>query len=207
VRGNRSATAPNSSGLEPKFLVTPPVSPLISPQEPVIRGHQHKLSNLPTLSPVSSSPNNGVPPGPLSPRITTSDHSRATPSSIKDFDIIRPISKGAFGSVFLAKKEVTGDYAIKVLRKADMISKNQITNVKAERMILMKQAESPFVVRLYYTFQSKDKLYLVMEYLNGGDCAALIKAIGWLPEEWGKAYVAEVVLGLEYLLARGVIHR
>ena len=208
VRGNRSATAPASSGLEPKFLVTPPVSPLISPQEPVIRGHQRKLSNLPALSPVSSSSGNGIPQGPLSPRITTSGHSRATPSSIKDFDIIKPISKGAFGSVFLAKKKVTGDYyAIKVLRKADMISKNQITNVKAERMILMKQAESPFVVKLYYTFQSKDNLYLVMEYLNGGDCAALIKAIGSLPEEWAKGYVAEVVLGLEYLHARGVIHR
>ena len=122
--------------------------------------------------------------------------------------MIKPISKGAFGSVFLAKKKVTGDYyAIKILRKADMISKNQITNVKAERMILMKQAESPFVVKLFYTFQSKDNLYLVMEYLNGGDCAALIKTLGSLPEEWAKAYVAEVVLGLEYLHARGVIHR
>ena len=206
MRGNRSATVSTPGGIEPKFLVTPPVSPLISPQDSVVRGHQRKLSNLPALSLVSSSLSNGQ--GPLSPRITTSGHSRATPSSIKDFDIIKPISKGAFGSVFLAKKKVTGDYyAIKVLRKADMISKNQITNVKAERMILMKQAESPFVVKLYYTFQSKDNLYLVMEYLNGGDCAALIKAIGSLPEEWAKAYVAEVVLGLEYLHARGVIHR
>ena len=84
----------------------------------------------------------------------------------------------------MAKKKVTGDYyAIKVLHKADMISKNQITNVKAECMILMKQVEPPFVVKLYCTFQSKDNLYLVMEYLNGGDCAALIKAVGSLPEE------------------------
>ena len=71
----------------------------------------------------------------------------------------------------------------------------------------MKQSESPFVVKLYYTFQSKDNLYLVMEYLNGGDCAALIKTLGALSEEWAKAYVAEVVLGLEYLHSRGVIHR
>ena len=208
MRGTRSATVSTPAGLEPKFLVTPPVSPLISPQEPVIRGHRRRLSNIPALSPVSCSPISGTPQGPLSPRIITGGHSRAPPSSIKDFDIIKPISKGAFGSVFLAKKKVTGDYyAIKVLRKADMISKNQITNVKAERMILMKQAESPFVVKLYYTFQSKDNLYLVMEYLNGGDCAALIKTLGSLPEEWAKAYVAEVVLGLEYLHTRGVIHR
>jgi serine/threonine-protein kinase RIM15 len=110
--------------------------------------------------------------------------------------------------VFLAKKKVTGDYfAIKVLKKADMIAKNQITNVKAERMILMKQAESPFVAKLYFTFQSKENLYLVMEYLNGGDCAALIKSLGSLPEEWTKNYIAEVVLGLEYLHQRGVVHR
>jgi serine/threonine-protein kinase RIM15 len=145
----------------------------------------------------------------LSPRIPSiAPTSKTTPSSIKDFEIIKPISKGAFGSVFLAKKKATGDYyAIKVLRKADMIAKNQITNVKAERLILMKQAESPYVVKLYFTFQSKDYLYLVMEYLNGGDCAALVKAMGALPEDWTRSYIAEVVLGLEYLHARGVVHR
>ena len=197
------ARGSTQSSLEPRFLVTPPLSPLISPQE---SRHHRRVSNLPALSPSASFA--GINPGPLSPRVATSGLARTTPSSIKDFDIIKPISKGAFGSVFLAKKKVTGDYyAIKVLRKADMISKNQITNVKAERMILMKQAESPFVVKLFYTFQSKDNLYLVMEYLNGGDCAALIKTLGSLPEEWTKAYVAEVILGLEYLHARGVIHR
>ena len=133
--------------------------------------------------------------------------SKETPTSIKDFGIIKHISKSAFGSVFLAKK-VTGDYfAIKVLKKADMIAKNQITNVKAERMILMKQAESPFVAKLYFTFQSKENLYLVMEYLNGGDCGALIKTLGNLPEEWARNYIAEVVLGLESLHQRGIVHR
>jgi serine/threonine-protein kinase RIM15 len=74
-------------------------------------------------------------------------------------------------------------------------------------MILMKQAESPFVAKLYFTFQSKENLYLVMEYLNGGDCGNLIKSLGALPEEWAKNYIAEVVLGLEYLHDRGIVHR
>ncbi|KAL1921365.1 uncharacterized protein VTP21DRAFT_11081 [Calcarisporiella thermophila] len=134
--------------------------------------------------------------------------SRPTPPSIKDFEIIKPISKGAFGSVYLSKKRSTGEYyAIKVLKKADMIAKNQVTNVKAERIILMTQNDSPFVVKLYFTFQSKDYLYLVMEYLNGGDCAALLKAIGCLSEAWARNYLAEVVLGLEFLHNRGIIHR
>ncbi|KAI9270330.1 hypothetical protein BDA99DRAFT_317544 [Phascolomyces articulosus] len=139
-------------------------------------------------------------PAPITPRPLA--------PGIKDFEIVKPISKGAFGSVFLAKKRTTGDYyAIKFLKKADMIAKNQVTNVKSERMILMTQTDSPFVTKLYYTFQSKDYLYLVLEYLNGGDCSALIKVLGSLPEEWAKRYLAEVTLGLIYLHSNNIVHR
>jgi serine/threonine protein kinase len=117
---------------------------------------------------------------------------------MEDFEVIKPISKGAYGSVYLAKKKQTGDYyALKILRKSDMVQKNQVSNVRNERMILT-QLDSPFVVKLFYSFQSKDSLYLVMEYLNGGDVAALIKAMGQLDEKWAKQYVAEVILGLEF---------
>ncbi|KAF1835443.1 putative response regulator receiver RIM15p [Decorospora gaudefroyi] len=149
-------------------------------------------------------------PRPLSPRLipTTQPQPRAVPPSIKDFEIIKPISKGAFGSVYLAKKKSTGEYyAIKVLKKADMVAKNQVTNVKAERAIMMWQGESDFVAKLYWTFSSKDYLYLVMEYLNGGDCASLIKVLGALPEDWAKKYLAEVVLGVEHLHSRSIVHR
>jgi serine/threonine-protein kinase RIM15 len=130
------------------------------------------------------------------------------PPSIKDFEIIKPISKGAFGSVYLSKKKSTGEYfAIKVLKKADMVAKNQVTNVKAERAIMMWQGESDFVAKLYWTFSSKDYLYLVMEYLNGGDCASLVKVLGGLPEDWVKKYLGEVILGVEHLHSRGIIHR
>ncbi|EUC67421.1 kinase response regulator receiver domain protein [Rhizoctonia solani AG-3 Rhs1AP] len=188
------------------LLVTPPMSPSVAPQDDKTAKKTRRMS---TIQPIVASPTASSKDGPLSPRIPFSTVApRPAPSTIKDFEIIKPISKGAFGSVFLAKKKTTGDYfAIKVLKKADMIAKNQITNVKAERMILMKQSESPFVVKLYFTFQSKENLYLVMEYLNGGDCASLIKTLGALPEEWTRAYIAEVTLGLEYLHAKGVVHR
>ena len=188
------------------MYASPVLSPMMAPPElPTKRAHSRRPS---AIQPIGT-PTTGLTGQPLSPRLSSSvPLSRSTPTSIKDFEIIKPISKGAFGSVFLAKKKATGDYfAIKVLKKADMIAKNQITNVKAERMILMQQAESPFVAKLYWTFQSKENLYLVMEYLNGGDCAALIKSLGSLPEEWTKNYMAEVVLGLEYLHERGVVHR
>ncbi|GAP83500.1 putative agc protein kinase [Rosellinia necatrix] len=148
---------------------------------------------------------------PISPRLNASNPpplARAVPPSIKDFEIIKPISKGAFGSVYLSKKKSTGEYfAIKVLKKADMVAKNQVTNVKAERAIMMWQGESDFVAKLYWTFSSKDYLYLVMEYLNGGDCASLVKVLGGLPEDWVKKYLGEVILGVEHLHSRGIIHR
>ncbi|KAL1702282.1 hypothetical protein EV121DRAFT_262171 [Schizophyllum commune] len=202
IRTRRSTT----SLLEPKVVVTPPASPQVEPRDESVTVSRSGTKHGHRRHSTAHALNCG---GPLSPRQPSAPPlSRTNPTSIKDFDIIKPISKGAFGSVFLAKKKVTGDYfAIKVLKKADMIAKNQITNVKAERMILMKQAESPFVAKLYWTFQSRDNLYLVMEYLNGGDCAALIKSLGCLPEEWTKNYIAEVVLGLEYLHQRGVVHR
>lgn len=149
-------------------------------------------------------------PRALSPRLlpVTQPQPRAVPPSIKDFEVVKPISKGAFGSVYLAKKKSTGEYyAIKVLKKADMVAKNQVTNVKAERAIMMWQGESDFVAKLYWTFSSKDYLYLVMEYLNGGDCASLIKVLGALPEDWAKKYLAEVVLGVEHLHSRSIVHR
>ncbi|CCL99433.1 uncharacterized protein FIBRA_01451 [Fibroporia radiculosa] len=207
ISHNTIRPRPSLGTLEPRLLITPPLSPLVSPEDASTQrraGRRRHSTAQPILSPTNSV--SGIP---LSPRLpSVAPLSRTTPTSIKDFEIIKPISKGAFGSVFLAKKKATGDYfAIKVLKKADMIAKNQITNVKAERMILMKQAESPFVAKLYFTFQSKENLYLVMEYLNGGDCAALIKSLGCLPEEWTRNYVAEVVLGLEYLHQRGIVHR
>jgi serine/threonine-protein kinase RIM15 len=135
-------------------------------------------------------------PRPISPRLipTTQPQPRAVPPSIKDFEIVKPISKGEY-------------FAIKVLKKADMVAKNQVTNVKAERAIMMWQGESDFVAKLYWTFSSKDYLYLVMEYLNGGDCASLIKVLGALPEDWAKKYLAEVVLGVEHLHSRSIVHR
>ena len=188
-------------------LPSPVTSPPLSSTEmssPIVSAHRHRRQ-----SSAASSTTDFIKP-PVSPKLAglSQPPARAVPTSIKDFEIIKPISKGAFGSVYLSKKKSTGDYfAIKVLRKADMVAKNQVTNVKAERAIMMWQGESDFVAKLYWTFSSKDYLFLVMEYLNGGDCAALVKVLGGLPEDWAKKYMAEVVLGIEHLHSRGIVHR
>ncbi|XP_071707900.1 probable serine/threonine protein kinase IRE [Rutidosis leptorrhynchoides] len=128
-------------------------------------------------------------------------------TSIEDFEIIKPISRGAFGRVFLARKRATGDlFAIKVLKKADMIRKNAVQSILAERDILIS-ARNPFVVRFFYSFTCRENLYLVMEYLNGGDLFSLLRNLGCLEEDMARVYIAELVLALEYLHSLNVIHR
>ncbi|ODV65634.1 hypothetical protein HYPBUDRAFT_95857, partial [Hyphopichia burtonii NRRL Y-1933] len=160
---------------------------------------------------INTGPNSKNPSAkpPLSPLLVSlTPPSKPSVGSIKDYEVLKAISKGAFGSVFLAKKKVTGDYvAIKCLKKRDMIAKNQILNVKSERAVMMKQTDSPYVAQLYCSFQTRDYLYLVMEYLNGGDCSTLLKVLGTLGNEWAKRYIAEVVVGIDDLHRRGIIHR
>lgn len=198
-------TKPRALPVAHEGVVSPTQSPMLPGTEfssPALIPHHHRRQ--------SSAAGSDLHRPPPSPRLTSvsQPQARAVPPSIKDFEIIKPISKGAFGSVYLSKKKSTGDYfAIKVLKKADMVAKNQVTNVKAERAIMMWQGESDFVAKLYWTFSSKDYLYLVMEYLNGGDCASLIKVLGGLPEDWAKKYLGEVILGVEHLHNRGIVHR
>ncbi|XP_057758496.1 probable serine/threonine protein kinase IREH1 [Arachis stenosperma] len=138
---------------------------------------------------------------------TSPIHSSRDRTSIDDFEIIKPISRGAFGRVFLAKKRTTGDlFAIKVLKKADMIRKNAVESILAERDILIT-VRNPFVVRFFYSFTCRENLYLVMEYLNGGDLYSLLRNLGCLDEEVARVYIAEVVLALEYLHSLRVVHR
>ncbi|KAF2172424.1 hypothetical protein M409DRAFT_17657 [Zasmidium cellare ATCC 36951] len=189
---------------------SPVTSPILTQSEfnsPVIRA-QHHHNHHRRQSSAALSEALGRPASPRLSAVISNPQPKAVQTSIKDFEIIKPISKGAFGSVYLSKKKSTGDYyAIKVLKKADMVAKNQVTNVKAERAIMMWQGESDFVAKLYWTFSSKEYLYLVMEYLNGGDCASLIKVLGALPEDWTKKYIGEVVLCVQHLHSRQIIHR
>ena len=88
--------------------------------------------------------------------------------TIHDFNIIKPISKGAFGRVYLVSKKNTGDlYAAKVLSKAEMKHKNETRRVRKERNIMTNlKLNNPFVVKLIYSFQTSKNLFLLMELLE-----------------------------------------
>ncbi|XP_033117973.1 serine/threonine-protein kinase greatwall-like isoform X2 [Anneissia japonica] len=126
---------------------------------------------------------------------------------IEDFTILKPISKGAFGKVFLGKhKDKDQLYAIKVMHKQEMVLKNIAGQAKAERDA-MALSKSPFIVHLYYSIQSEKNIYLVMEYMIGGDVKSLIHMCGYFDEEMAVLYTAEVCLALEYIHSKGIIHR
>jgi serine/threonine protein kinase len=145
-----------------------------------------------------------------SPRLTSSPRQTGSPRkgpSIEDFTLIKPISAGGFGRVFLGRKNNTGDiYAIKVMKKSSLVRKNLVKQAIAERNI-MAATNNPFVVKLFYAFESETELYFVMEYVIGGDCASLLSALGQFDEPMTRRYIAETVLALRYLHSLGVIHR
>ncbi|KAJ5071523.1 hypothetical protein M0811_10155 [Anaeramoeba ignava] len=127
--------------------------------------------------------------------------------SLQSFEFIKLISRGAYGKVFLAQSKTTRDiFAIKVLRKNDMIQKNQTEHIKTEKNILTRTVND-FVVKLFYSFQTKKYLYLVMEYMNGGDLYSLLKNVGYLSEKMAKFYLSEIILAIEYIHSKNIVHR
>lgn len=129
--------------------------------------------------------------------------------TINSFQIIKTVGHGAFGVVKLVRDHTTGvTYAMKVMRKADMLKKGQEGHVKAERDLLTAAAETAqWIVKLNYSFQDVDHLYLVMEYMPGGDLLNLLIEKDIFEEEFAKFYVAEMILCIEEAHKMGYIHR
>lgn len=135
-----------------------------------------------------------------------SQPSKKTPSE-EDFETIKLISNGAYGAVFLVRHKSTRQrFAMKKINKQNLILRNQIQQAFVERDILTF-AENPFVVSMFCSFETKRHLCMVMEYVEGGDCATLLKNIGALPVDMVRLYFAETVLALEYLHNYGIVHR
>ncbi|XP_028136624.1 microtubule-associated serine/threonine-protein kinase 3 isoform X1 [Diabrotica virgifera virgifera] len=124
-----------------------------------------------------------------------------------DFEVVKLISNGAYGAVYLVKhKQTRQRFAMKKINKNNLMLRNQVEQVFAERDIL-SFADNPFVVSMYCSFETKKHLCLVMEYVEGGDCASLLKNIAVLPADMARFYFAETVLAVEYLHSYGIVHR
>ncbi|XP_025118602.2 serine/threonine-protein kinase LATS2 [Bubalus bubalis] len=120
---------------------------------------------------------------------------------------VKTLGVGAFGEVCLAcKVDTHALYAMKTLRKKDVLNRNQVAHVKAERDILA-EADNEWVVKLYYSFQDKDSLYFVMDYIPGGDMMSLLIRMEVFPEHLARFYIAELTLAVESVHRMGFIHR
>ncbi|XP_077166895.1 rho-associated protein kinase 2 isoform X2 [Paroedura picta] len=131
---------------------------------------------------------------------------RALQMKAEDYDVVKVIGRGAFGEVQLVRHKTTQKvYAMKLLSKFEMIKRSDSAFFWEERDI-MAFANSPWVVQLFCAFQDDRYLYMVMEYMPGGDLVNLMSNYD-VPEKWAKFYTAEVVLALNAIHSLGLIHR
>lgn len=127
-----------------------------------------------------------------------------------DFEPMTCLGKGTYGTVLLVKQRATGRlYAQKQLRKASLtVHKKLVEQTKTERVILESVNRHPFVVKLYYAFQDREKLYLILEYAQGGELFHHLAIERMFSEEIAAFYMAEMVLALEHLHKNvGVVYR
>uniref|UniRef100_A0A8C6AZ65 Ribosomal protein S6 kinase n=4 Tax=Odontoceti TaxID=9722 RepID=A0A8C6AZ65_MONMO len=125
------------------------------------------------------------------------------------FELLKVLGQGSFGKVFLVRKVTRPDsghlYAMKVLKKATLKVRDRV-RTKMERDILA-DVNHPFVVKLHYAFQTEGKLYLILDFLRGGDLFTRLSKEVMFTEEDVKFYLAELALGLDHLHSLGIIYR
>ncbi|KAI1386853.1 kinase-like protein [Hypoxylon trugodes] len=142
----------------------------------------------------------GAIEGGLAPRKTQAD----------DFEPLRCLGKGTYGTVLLVKQRATGRlYAQKQFKKASVVvHKKLVEQTKTERQILESVNRHPFVVKLFYAFQDQEKLYLILEYGQGGELFTHLNTEKMFPEPVAAFYMAEMVLALSHLHdTLGVVYR
>ncbi|OHS95488.1 AGC family protein kinase [Tritrichomonas foetus] len=138
-----------------------------------------------------------------------SQYSRLSRTRLKSarYQRIKLIGRGGFGDVWLVQDNTTSElFALKVLRKSDIILKDQLVNVRTERDIL-STTTNPWVVQLQYSFQDTERLYLVLEYLCGGDLMTVLIKRGRFDEMTAKFFTGEIALALHSIHQMHFLHR
>jgi len=137
-------------------------------------------------------------------RFTENTHQRM---KIEDFELLKVVGKGSFGKVMQVQKKDTGRiYALKTIRKAHIISRSEVAHTLAERSVLA-QINNPFIVPLKFSFQSPEKLYLVLAFVNGGELFHHLQREQRFDINRARFYAAELLCALECLHGFNVIYR
>jgi serum/glucocorticoid-regulated kinase 2 len=135
---------------------------------------------------------------------------RESSLSVDDFQILKVLGKGSFGKVMLVRKKSEGakgaTYAMKTLRKKELLKRKQIGHTQTERKIL-QDIDHPFLVGLKFAFQTEDKLYMVLEFMGGGELFHWLRIKKRFTENQSKLYAAEITLALGHLHSHNIIYR
>ncbi|KAI1729789.1 protein kinase domain-containing protein [Ditylenchus destructor] len=124
------------------------------------------------------------------------------------FDYLKTIGQGSFGRVFMVRHHGDGKiYAMKVLGKEHIKMRNEVKHVMAERNVLLTNIHHPFLVSLHYSFQTKEKLYFVLDFLNGGELFFHLQKERCFSEQRARFYAAEIASALGYLHEKDIIYR
>uniref|UniRef100_A0A8C4R420 protein kinase C n=1 Tax=Eptatretus burgeri TaxID=7764 RepID=A0A8C4R420_EPTBU len=140
--------------------------------------------------------------------VVSEDLNNSKMLSPSDFNFHKVIGRGSFGKVLLAEFHSSGRYfAIKVLKKTVVVTDNDVEGSMAEKRTMCLAFENPFITRLFSTFQTKEYLFFVMEYLNGGDLMFYMQREGKFNLTLSTFYAAEIVIALQFLHSIGIIYR
>lgn len=127
--------------------------------------------------------------------------------NLSDFEVLQTLGTGSFGRVRLGKEKSTGQYfALKVLKKAEILRLKQVDHVMSELSIL-RQIKHPFVVNLHGYTQDNRYLYLVLEYVSGGELFTYLRGVGRLENDHARLYAAQITTIFEYLHSKNIIYR
>ena len=150
--------------------------------------------------------NPSPPPSPSQQiNLGPSSNPHAKPS---DFHFLKVIGKGSFGKVLLARhKAEEVFYAVKVLQKKAILKKKEEKHIMSERNVLLKNVKHPFLVGLHFSFQTADKLYFVLDYINGGELFYHLQRERCFLEPRARFYAAEIASALGYLHSLNIVYR
>ncbi|KAG4084706.1 Pkinase-domain-containing protein [Neocallimastix lanati (nom. inval.)] len=126
---------------------------------------------------------------------------------LNDFDRLITLGTGTFGRVFLVKRRGTNNYyAMKAMKKTEVVRLKQVEHINSEKEIISK-VHHPFIVNMFCTFQDVKYLYMIMEYIIGGELFLHLRRAGNFPPPQARFYAAEVILALEYLHSLDIVYR